>query len=469
MDYRLRQLDWLFISLTLGVFLLPLKLSLAYIFFIPALLLWYWLVLKRQVPALGNARELCIPLYTLFVAALLCAPFGIDPVRSSVALLAALFMVALIPSISQTFQGRSMWLPLAVLFAAQTLAGIHSILDWLFPGKLSQMLVGQVTESGQLSLLLPALFGVLASLYQCQRTAPYLDLRRGGYTIRIGTFHTALWALVNLSILLGLCFARYAGLSPALFQICTLATCVIGTLPAILTWLGRQQRVNQERLIAFFLTTTTLPVLIVTLLINLKRGPWAGVILGTLLFLSCVKRSIILPLLILVALLFSSIEPLRMRLESSREHFFISGGRSEIWDIGAELVTTYPLGIGFENSPVLRDFSPSIPPELRHFHSNTINIAVEMGLIVLSLFLWWLVVVCKRSFRAQQTRSLTLFGYGIGCAFVSWQVAGLVEYNFGDSEVLFVAYVLLASLAGIGGERQADVSTFEKCSTLNRS
>lgn len=38
---------------------------------------------------------------------------------------------------------------------------------------------------------------------------------------------------------------------------------------------------------------------------------------------------------------------------------------------------------------------------------------------------------------------------GIACALISWQTAGLVEFNAGDSEVLLMAYMLAGILGAL--------------------
>ena len=92
-------------------------------------------------------------------------------------------------------------------------------------------------------------------------------------------------------------------------------------------------------------------------------------------------------------------------------------------------------------------FSSEIPINLRHFHSNPINIAVETGILGLALYLWWIITVLQvaRNVRTLDAHYHSL-GIAIGAAIISWQVAGLVEYNFGDSEVLYIGYILIGLL-----------------------
>jgi O-antigen ligase len=113
-----------------------------------------------------------------------------------------------------------------------------------------------------------------------------------------------------------------------------------------------------------------------------------------------------------------------------------------MWKIGTELISEYPLGIGYHNSGVLRRFSLEIPQELKHFHNNLINIAAESGLLTAAIFMWFIIAVVRGGMSAPRTS----IRVGIACAFISWQAAGLVEYNFGDSEVMIVAWILLGVL-----------------------
>jgi O-antigen ligase len=187
------------------------------------------------------------------------------------------------------------------------------------------------------------------------------------------------------------------------------------------------------------LLTLELSILVCALIVNLKRGPWFGVLIGASVFLFLYARRAVLALLAVVFLVASTITPVQQRLRDSYNHFTISGGRSTIWRIGAELTTEYPLGIGYHNSGILRQFAPEVPVELKHFHSNLLNITAETGWLGGAIFIWLLVAILRPCFR---DRSAPLY-VAIGCAIISWQTAGLVEYNFGDSEITIIVWALV--------------------------
>jgi hypothetical protein len=224
----------------------------------------------------------------------------------------------------------------------------------------------------------------------------------------------------------------------------TLATLWLGggILVALLLRVAAPKTQDARGLLTF--ATIYLPLLLSALLLNLKRGPWLGVMLGigVLCFLFARKfLTIIIGAAFITAL---AVPPIRERLAVSYEHFTISGGRSTIWRIGGDLISQYPLGIGYHNSGIMRQFSFEIPPELKHFHNNLINIAAESGILTVGIFVWFMYAVLRASLR----RPLSGLHVAIGCAIISWQTAGLVEYNFGDSEVMIIVWMMLGILLG---------------------
>ena len=198
-----------------------------------------------------------------------------------------------------------------------------------------------------------------------------------------------------------------------------------------------------------------IPLLVLALIFNLKRGPWLGCLVGcAIVFIKLRPRltGVFLTASILVALMVPAV---RQRLAESPQNFFIAGGRSAIWEIGAEMIVRYPLGIGFQNSPILRQFDHSIPENLKHFHSNYINIAVETGLIGLAAFLLWIFSLLKVAWRYAGDDAVAL---GTFAAILSSQIAGLLEYNFGDSEIKLIYFVLAGMLLSISKQRDSQLA-----------
>jgi hypothetical protein len=66
----------------------------------------------------------------------------------------------------------------------------------------------------------------------------------------------------------------------------------------------------------------------------------------------------------------------------------------------------------------------------------------ETGWLGAAFFIWLIVALLKCCFADRRN----IPAVAMGCALVSWQAAGLVEYNVGDSEVLILVWMLVGSL-----------------------
>jgi O-antigen ligase len=92
-----------------------------------------------------------------------------------------------------------------------------------------------------------------------------------------------------------------------------------------------------------------------------------------------------------------------------------------------------------------------------HLHNTPVQIAAERGLVGLFLWLGMFVAFLVRGTArlrglppgAAGDRALALGSLG---AVVTFLVAGLFEYNFGDTEVLLVALALMALPFALGRE-----------------
>jgi len=317
------------------------------------------------------------------------------------------------------------------LITGQTAAALHSFIDAAFPGILPKLFLGKVTESGQLAITIPLCLGVIVANFRhgLGRQCDWRAFQSWRPPLLAATFTAAL-------TLLG--FQSDLSLSPvALTVLITIAGAYLLTTWQRLRALPKGTMRQQVALISL-----SLPLLLCAILVNLKRGPWLGVLVGGGCFLLVYARRLVLPLACSAIVLALGVAPIRERLLSSYEHFTIAGGRSTIWRIGAELASEYPLGIGYHNSGILREFAPEIPAELKHFHNNLLNIAAEMGWLGVLVCLWLIIAIVRYCLSDRGAP----FYVALGCAVISWQVAGLVEYNFGDSEVTILVWVLMGLL-----------------------
>jgi O-antigen ligase len=154
--------------------------------------------------------------------------------------------------------------------------------------------------------------------------------------------------------------------------------------------------------------------------------------------------------------LFSMTSPVYERIASFAEHFFIGGGRFDMWKLGLQLVERFPMGVGFANSSVMREFDPSLPFTHRHMHNNILNIALETGILGALAYIWWFFNFIYKGFRYLSFRAGSyagseenLYANLLLISLLGWQVAGLVEYNFGDGEIRLLGFVLSGFLLSI--------------------
>lgn len=429
--------------------LLPVKLSLTYIFLIPAILLWLWENGKR-LGQIVKKRPLYQPLVVFLVLAGFCSFFGINPLSSLRGILSMAFfslMILVFHDISTPlFRIRI----ISCLVCAQAFAAYHSVLEGAFVDRIPQIMIGKVSESGQICLTLIIGFTLLIFLGS-SRNNPTFSNNFGSMISLIKSKNFWLF-LLNLTLFSLLAFAPQLKLGMLLFMILltvSSAFFIFAAINALLLLI--KQSPNPQRL-GQLLLIYALPLIITALLVNLKRGPWCGAFAGLLLICLIYRKQAVLPLLAFIVIIFTAVTPLRNRLEQSSQHFFISGGRHVMWDIGIELASKYPLGIGFENSSFLREFSAEIPPEHDHFHNNFLNIIAETGWLCFGVFIWWILRLLKSAFRNRRHPPDRILAAGIGCSLIALLSAGVVEYNFGDSEVYLVLFLLVGILSRLDAD-----------------
>jgi len=203
---------------------------------------------------------------------------------------------------------------------------------------------------------------------------------------------------------------------------------------------------------------------VVALALTYVRGAWIGLAAGGLVVLASLRRRSVAALALVVVVLAALAalpgvaERLRtigsMRDDTTRD-------RLAMLSTGLALVRQHPVtGIG--PGQVKRVYPIAAGPDaLRHstshLHNTPLQIAVERGLPGLAAWLAIFVVFLSHTVRFVRGRpegpERTLV-IGVQGAIVAFLVAGLFEYNFGDTEVVLVAVSLMA-LPFVPAERTA--------------
>ena len=80
-----------------------------------------------------------------------------------------------------------------------------------------------------------------------------------------------------------------------------------------------------------------------------------------------------------------------------------------------------------------------------HLHDNALQIAAERGLPCLAWWVWLMAVAMADGYRlARSSGDAAMWGVGSFSILVALMIAGLFEYNFGDSEILMAVLLVLA-------------------------
>ena len=361
---------------------------------------------------------------------------------------------------------------LAALIFGQCIAAIHSVLTDGFEVSVPLGLPGPVTESGQLVLIIPS---VLATAFffltvhgKTNSTAGALEDEQPARMRFLGiSFSPPGYAAALFSVLLLAAWPQVLPFdSESLLQSVRWAAALVAlvlmivpswrNIASVVTQIRERRPLGSVELYALIWPAAAL--LFAALMLNLKRGPWLAVFVELVIMGVVLSRRLLTYGVLFFCGLLVCLAPARARLASFEEHFSISGGRKYMWELGSELAQRFPLGLGPNNAAFMRQLDPTLPELHRHMHNNLLNVAVETGWIGLAIYIWWMWVAITVGFSAwrktrnSRDRMVRQFGLVALClttALLGWQIAGTVEYNFGDGEIRTIAYFYLGLILAI--------------------
>jgi len=405
--------------LVLTCILVPLKLSLTYFAMVPLLVMYLTRERDSSFEYQCKAPE---QFYVFSIIVLFVSLFGVSPWHSLTQAPLLLFYPLLMCASRDLVFKNSLTPYIRGLILGSSISAFGTFLHAAYPEIFPRAFLGAVSESGQLGMTISLLSGLLIGGFCVANEIKSVDHAPRERAILLGS---------SLLIFVGLVVLGFS--SYLLSGIIISAVSIILILGVLFAW----HHYASRRCLFLF----CLPVLCSALLLNLKRGPVFGVMTAIVLLSIFYKKYI--PLLISVLLITAAflIPSVRDRFDASNQDFFGSGGRSEMWSIGSMLVRKNPLGVGYDNSNIIRNYSETIPRELSHFHNNFLNVTVETGWIGLAAFLTFFLVVLKYGASHREL-------YPFAAAVLAMLVAGLVEYNFGDTKVLLLLFLMVGFLAG---------------------
>jgi O-antigen ligase len=211
-------------------------------------------------------------------------------------------------------------------------------------------------------------------------------------------------------------------------------------------------------------TSSTLSLMAVglsswALLVSRTRNAWLGALTG-LVVLAVIRAPRALwvlgaaVLLVLVARPAPIIERLTVTDASSRDRYYM-------WQAGIDMIRDKPVfgqGPGMIQSayPAYR-WSEAPNPGTPHLHDNALQIAAERGLPCLAWWLWLVAAIMGDAYRElrRHEQSSMWAGAAAFALMAAVMVAGLFEYNFGDSEILMLLLLVSALPYALRRERGA--------------
>ncbi len=200
------------------------------------------------------------------------------------------------------------------------------------------------------------------------------------------------------------------------------------------------------------------------LLINFKRGSWfCALILVAVIFLIRLRWKAWL-MASVVILAFFLLPPVQSRMgQLSREFNSEGGGRLTMWfKIAPQLIRDNPMGVGYGclTNDRMKAVYRRVEPHRNHLHANWAQVLVETGWIGFLLYLAWMIrTLCDGATWIRTTRGQALEVHAAACMVVlllaGLMLNGLVEYNFGDTEMMFV-YAVMMGLAVAGARSRSE-------------
>lgn len=247
----------------------------------------------------------------------------------------------------------------------------------------------------------------------------------------------------------------------------TLVNRVTGTLSHWMTFSGVQLLVwcaavpalialNRKWLPAVFIVGTAIAV-------SNTRSVWLAAATGFAFVAFALPRRLLARVLIPMIVVGLALSPIIYRRVSTSFDKTLSTNysRAAYRTVGIEMIKDHPIfGVGPER---IDDEFPKYynGPDLGfygHLHNNFIQIAAERGLICLVAFLWFFLELYRSLLRQLKNTDEDAQWVSLGAlaALTGFMVAGLYEFNFGDSEVLVLLLFLVSVPFGLATHVQED-------------
>jgi O-antigen ligase len=184
------------------------------------------------------------------------------------------------------------------------------------------------------------------------------------------------------------------------------------------------------------------------LLVHQTRGVWLAAVSAVFLWTVWSRRWKTLLVLVCLGGLSLTFPFVQTRLHRLQEVIQPThGGRMILWtQVSPRMFETYPWGMGY-NGSTYEDFREVLPREyhmeegLRHLHNNVLQIRLELGWPGVIWWGLWMLLVAIKAFKPPPDE-LKPMQAAVACGLLGLILNGMVEYNFGDSEVMKLYLIL---------------------------
>jgi len=294
-----------------------------------------------------------------------------------------------------------------------------------------------------------------AGLVMCACVVAAGRLAFGRESLRLGPADGLLLAVAAAAIAL-LATAHAAGLGPRATPLAVLALVLAGVLMAI----GRGPWPGPAT--SGVLAAVMLPLGAWALLVSRTRNAWIGALagVGLVMLLRAGKASLFalagVVLLLVVARPAALVDRLTLTDASAVDRYYM-------WQAGIDMIRDKPV-FGQGPGMILLKYPsyrwPEAPnPQAPHLHNNLLQLAAERGLPCALFWLWWMGSALAVAWRESQRllrpdrREDAWVAVAALAAWFAVMVAGLFEYNFGDSEVLMFFLLVTALPSALRRQR----------------
>jgi O-antigen ligase len=193
------------------------------------------------------------------------------------------------------------------------------------------------------------------------------------------------------------------------------------------------------------------------LIFTKTRGAWLGFLAAIVVLGFLKSKKVLFIAMICLLIIFISLPNIyterfisSFNIEYNLKTNSSNATRIGLWYSAIKMFIDNPInGVGYDQyrNAYIDEYKIEGIPPFSHSHNNLLNYAAELGLLGLVSFFYLMYVVLKNLiiyYKIIENTNYKLFYLGGILVFVIYNVQGLTEYNFGDTEPLHFFWFFIA-------------------------